>query len=119
MKLTPQTPASYALLAEALPGLGDRLGCYRVHEQGQDPELFGVFVVCLDEQLTAANQALTGGDLGAVARHAHTLKGMGGAAGAAEISVLGETMEAAARNGLEGTVRTLLANLQTWRNAIH
>lgn len=118
VKIAPQTPASYALLAEALPGLQERLPRYRISEENPDPELFGVFVDCIDETLSSATHALMGGDLSAVARLAHGLKGMGGAAGAAEISVLGETMETAARTGQEGTIRELVGRLQAWRSAI-
>lgn len=118
MTLTPQSLASVDLFASAIPGLAERLARYRVTEGAPDPELFGVFVVCLDETVPALEAALACGDFAAMARHAHALKGMGGAAGAAEISVLGECMEVAAQTGQEGTVRQLAQLLQLWRQAI-
>lgn len=118
MTLQPQSAAAIALCAAAVPDLPARLAVYRVVEDRPDPELFACFLDCLDQSVAAIAAAGPAGDLVAVARQAHAIKGMGGAAGAAEISVLGEALERAAKTGDVHALPGLVRVLMQWRAAV-
>lgn len=118
MSLRPQSPESLALCAAAIPDLVVRMGPYRVADQSPDAELFACFLDCLGQAIAALQQAGATGDLTAVARQAHSIKGMGGAAGAAEISVVGEQLERSAKAGETAPVLELIAILTRWHRDV-
>lgn len=104
------------MFSALIPDLNRRLGAYVVTDEPMDAETHHVWTTYLDETLAALDTALERGDRAVLARRGHALKGMGGAVGAPEISVLGEELERAA-DGLADRADMLVGALHAWREA--
>ncbi len=81
VKIRPNSAESLALVASAIPDLASRLDAYRVLDEPPDEETMQTFEEYLHGLIGELDAALAAGDLAGVAKNAHALKGMGGAAG--------------------------------------
>ena len=114
MKIRPQSAESFALIETAVPNLRTRLDTYRVIEGEPDVETMLTFNEYLGELVGELAGALAAGNLALAAKNGHALKGMGGAVGAPEISVLGEQLERAAKSGDAAASAQLADVLKKW-----
>ncbi|MDD2237228.1 MAG: Hpt domain-containing protein [Kiritimatiellae bacterium] len=102
--------------------LADRLERYTVDTSEVDEELMAVFILQMQMDIDALNEAVECGDLAKVSAHAHSIKGMGGTAAMPELSVLAEDLEKAAGAGnsvrvsfLKNTLNECFALVKSWR----
>lgn len=111
------TDLKLGALRNIIPALEQRLAVYQVVDEPPDAETREVFTSYLDESLVALDLAMKLGDMASIARRGHALKGMGGAVGAPEISVLGEQLEKTADDGNREYAGRLVMGLLEWRDA--
>ncbi len=112
-----QAPGSMRILQAVLPDLDQRVGPFTVLTAPADAAIRLSFHEYLAALLPPILAALPPLDLPAIARTAHSLKGMGGAVGYPEISVLGDALERAALAGQDARVRQLIEALAAWQAA--
>lgn len=107
-------PGNVEWVADLIPGLEGQLSQFVVATDEVDEELVEVFI----EELIRLSQELSEGvdsnDLEMVRSAAHSIKGMGGTIGLPEISVLGLTIENAAKQERMDEVRPLVDALANW-----
>lgn len=105
------------ILRTVLPDLDRRVDAFTVLSGPVDDDIrhaFHEYLTSLRPQLATAGQR---GDVPAIARLAHALKGMGGGVGHPEISVLGQAMELSALAGQAARVQQLIEALDAWQTA--
>ena len=105
-------------LREVIPDINARAAAYDLDPFPPDPEVAEALRAHLVEVIPALAAAAAAGQLIALARAGHSLRGMGGAAGAPELSVFGEELEMAARDGDGRRAAALVARLPAWLEAL-
>ena len=107
-------PGNVEWVAELIPGLEAQLGQFVVATDEVDDELIEVFIEELDRLTKELQQGLNQLNIEMVRMAAHSIKGMGGTIGLPEISVVGLTIENAAKeNDLPRTI-PLVDALGNW-----
>lgn len=102
----------YEVIKAAVPDLDGRMQQFVTEGSTMDDELLEVFVQQLEDDLDSLVQQDRPYDMNAVARAAHSIKGMSGSVGAPEVSVLAQELEQAAHNNSTQRVVQLLEIMQ-------
>ncbi|MCX7010804.1 MAG: response regulator [Kiritimatiellaeota bacterium] len=102
------------LFANLIPDLDYRAAAFRVGSGEMDKEIMALFGAQMAEIIRDLPSAVWAANEIAVRRHAHSLTGMGGTVGEAEISVVGEELSVAAKAGDFARCGRLVAALQQW-----
>jgi DNA-binding response OmpR family regulator/anti-sigma regulatory factor (Ser/Thr protein kinase) len=97
-----------------IPDLNARAENFRVSNEFVDDAVLAAFARQMASVKAALRSALDAGDEAGIRRQAHSLQGMGGAAGAPEISVVGEELSRAAKVGDFPRCAALTARLADW-----
>ncbi len=113
----PVSTLASACLAKLIPDLAIRAENFRTDIDVADEELMALFAEEIRRVADGLSHAVPERDEERIRNHAHTLQGMGGAAGAPEISVLGEEFSSAARSGKYSRCEELLDAFLAWRQA--
>ena len=103
-----------AIFRDILPDLIERAEAFRVSGEFVDDAVLAAFDRQMEAIQTALSSALEVPDLAEIRRQAHSLQGMGGAAGAPEISVVGEELSRAAKADDTSRCAALVARLLEW-----
>ena len=103
-----------AIFLDVIPDLIERATTFRVSSEFVDDAVLAAFQRQMEKVRTALAAALEGADLAEIRRQAHSLQGMGGAAGAPEISVVGEELSRAAKADDTARCAALVARLAEW-----
>lgn len=102
------------LFLDLIPDIPERADLFRVSNEFVDDAVLAAF----ERQMQASTQelrtALNAADEASIRRQAHSLQGMGGAAGVPEISVVGEELSRAAKAGDLTRCASLAARLAEW-----
>lgn len=102
------------LFLDLIPDLPERAEAFRVSSEFVDDAVLSAF----EEQIALARGALraavSSADGAGIRQQAHSLQGMGGAAGAPEISVVGEELSRSAKEGDFARCGALAARLEDW-----
>ncbi len=112
----PQQELATRWFEPLIPNLVQRSEGFRSDMDVVDEELLELFASEIRVAVDGLEIALNANDEQSIRHHAHTLHGMGGAAGAPEISTVGETLSAAAKSGDMETCRKLTEALRGWEN---
>ena len=107
-------PGNVEWVAELIPGLDGQLDQFIVATDEVDDELVEVFIEELRRLTSDLQQGLDEGSPEMVRLAAHSIKGMGGTIGLPEISVLGLTIENAAKADRLQNARVLTDALAVW-----
>ena len=107
-------PDANHLFAALIPDLARRSAPFRVGPGEMDAEILELFSAQLAELIRDLPAAVRAANETEVRRCAHSLTGMGGTVGEAEISVVGEELSAAAKAGDFARCGRLVAALQQW-----
>lgn len=107
-------PGNVHWVAELIPGLEGQLDQFVVATDEVDDELVQVFIEELERLTGELQDGLDRGDAETIRMAAHSVKGMGGTIGLPEISVLGLTIENAAKEDRLTDVRPLVDALVDW-----
>jgi len=107
-------PGNVEWVADLIPGLEGQLSQFVVATDEVDEELVEVFIEELIRLSGELQQGVDSSDLEIVRTAAHSIKGMGGTIGLPEISVLGLTIENAAKQDRMEDVRPLVDALMNW-----
>ena len=103
-----------SLFTALIPDLDRRAAPFRVGPGEMDEEILALFSTQMAEIIRDLPAAVRAANETEVRRFAHSLTGMGGTVGEAEISVVGEELSAAAKAGDFARCGRLVAALQTW-----
>ena len=107
-------PGNVEWVADLIPGLEGQLSQFVVATDEVDDELVEVFIEELVRLSQELRQGVDSDDMEMVRSAAHSIKGMGGTIGLPEISVLGLTIENAAKQNRMDEVRPLVSALANW-----
>lgn len=107
-------PGNVEWVADLIPGLEAQLDQFIVSTDEVDDELVEVFIDELKRLTGELQQGLQHGNAEEIRAAAHSIKGMGGTIGLPEISVLGLTIENAAREDRLEDARPLVTALAAW-----
>jgi len=118
MSAAGSTEQAFRLVREAIPDMAQRLPRFQVLSGPPDADLQTFFFDYLTDLLPRLRDSAAASDRVAVARHAHALKGPGGAVGFPEVSALGEHLEEVAKAGRDDDARALIGVLAGWLNLI-
>ena len=102
------------LFRDLIPDLTERATAFRVSGEFVDDAVLAAFERQMASAREALRTALKAADEAGIRRQAHSLQGMGGAAGAPEISVVGEELSRSARAGDFARCAVLTARLTEW-----
>lgn len=102
------------LFQDLIPGLSERATAFRVSGEFVDDAVLAAFERQMAAIGAALSIALDDGDAASIRRQAHSLQGMGGAAGSPEISVVGEELSRSAKEGDLARCAVLAARLAAW-----
>jgi CheY-like chemotaxis protein/anti-sigma regulatory factor (Ser/Thr protein kinase)/HPt (histidine-containing phosphotransfer) domain-containing protein len=112
------TPGAERSLAEMfrdlIPNLSERAEAFCVSGEFLDDAVLAAFEEQMASTVEELRVAVDMADEAGVRRQAHSLQGMGGAAGAPEISVVGEELSRLAREGDFALCAALAARLANW-----
>ena len=115
---TPLPPAEVReLFAALIPDLERRVAPFHVGPGEMDAEILALFGAQMAEIVRDLPSAIRAANETEVRRFAHSLTGMGGTVGEAEISVVGEELSSAAKAGDFARCGRLAAALQQWLGA--
>ena len=123
MTLNPQPPGSSipgqnlgtAYFLDLIPDMVLRAETFRTSWDITDEELMRVFAEQMRLTIHALYGAVENNDADRIRRQAHSLQGMGGTAGAPEISVVGEELSRLAKQGDLERCRHLITRLERWQ----
>jgi CheY-like chemotaxis protein len=107
-------PDTNALFTALIPDLVRRSAPFRVGPGEMDAEILALFSAQMAEIIRDLPAAVRAANEAEVRRFAHSLTGMGGTVGEAEISVVGEELSAAAKAGDFARCGRLVGALQQW-----
>ncbi len=107
-------PGNADWVAELIPGLEGQLEQFVVDTDEVDDELVQVFVEELARLTGELQDGMANDNADTVRMAAHSIKGMGGTIGLPEISVLGLTIENAAKTDALQDARPLVDALAQW-----
>ncbi|MBM4164932.1 MAG: response regulator [Lentisphaerae bacterium] len=102
------------LFLDLIPGLAGRAEAFRGSDEFVDDAVLAAFERQMALTVAALRTAVDTTDEAGIRRQAHSLQGMGGAAGAPEISVVGEELSLAAKAGDFARCSALAAQLAAW-----
>lgn len=105
----------FELIKSVIPGLEGRLIRYKVDTSEVDADLIEMFFEQTDKCLESLQQAMAAKNMLDLSKAAHAIKGMGGAVGMPEVSVLAEELEMAGKSGLVERCGELINILAGWR----
>ena len=108
------TANANTLFTALIPDLDRRAAPFRVGPSEMDEEILALFSTQMAEIIRDLPAAVRAANETEVRRFAHSLTGMGGTVGEAEISVVGEELSAAAKAGDFARCGRLVAALQQW-----
>ncbi len=111
-------PGNVEWVADLIPGLEGQLAPFIVATDEVDDELVEVFIEELIRLSGELQEGLQGSDAEMVRAAAHSIKGMGGTIGLPEISVLGLTIENAAKQDRMEDARPLVDALANWVSSL-
>lgn len=101
---------------ELIPNLAARAQEFCTSADAVDAETLRLFAEQMRMAIRALHQALAAGDVAGIRHQAHSLHGMGGSAGAPEISVVGEELSHCAKRGDLARCADLAARLERWQS---
>ncbi len=107
-------PQLQALVRALIPDLDERMPHYQVDTSDVDDELLQLFIGQIETNLKAMDAATGAGNWQETGRQAHSIKGMGGTAGAPELSVLAEDVERACKAQDTARYQALCTVLHQW-----
>lgn len=107
-------PRNVEWVADLIPGLEGQLDQFVVDTEEVDDELVGVFIEEIQRLTGELKEGLDRNDPEMMRMAAHSIKGMGGTIGLPEISVLGLTIENAAKADRLSDARPLVDALAEW-----
>lgn len=114
----PDEPQHMELHAELflnlIPDLPERAAAFCVPSEFVDDAVREAFKRQMALTREALRTALASADEAAIRRQAHSLQGMGGAAGSPEISVVGEELSLSAQAGNFARCAALASRLEEW-----
>lgn len=99
---------------DLIPDLNERAEDFRVSSEFVDDAVLAAFERQMASVRAALKSALDAADEAGIRRQAHSLQGMGGAAGAPEISVVGEELSRSAKDGDFVRCAQLAARFEDW-----
>ncbi len=111
---SPVVESASAVFLELIPDIVDRAEAFRVSSEFVDEAVREAFERQMALTLTELQIASAAVDEAGVRRQAHSLQGMGGAAGVPEISVVGEELSRAAREKDFARCVALVKRLADW-----
>ena len=111
-------PDNLEWVADLIPGLSGQLDQFRVDTDEVDDELIDIFIEELRRLAGELQVGMDAGDPEATRMAAHSIKGMGGTIGLPEISVLGLTIENAAKADRLQEARPLVDALVSWLSGL-
>jgi len=109
-----EVPGNVEWVAELIPGLEGQIDQFIVATDEVDDELVEIFIEELRRLSGDLQQGMEEGDAELIRLSAHSIKGMGGTIGLPEISVLGLTIENAAKSGEFQKAQPLVDALTVW-----
>lgn len=113
---TPSQRTEETFFCDLIPDLEARIENFRTNSAVIDDEILNLFAEQMRVIIHALQHAIHVKDVDEIRRQAHSLQGMGGTAGAPEISVVGEELSRyAKKNDLE-RCRQLTERLDVWQN---
>lgn len=104
-----------AYFQDLIPDMAIRAETFRTSWDVDDEEIMRVFAEQMRLIIRALHGAVEENDADRIRRQAHSLQGMGGTAGAPEISVVGEELSQLAKQGDFERCRHLIARLDHWQ----
>lgn len=107
-------PGNLEWVADLIPGLSGELDPFIVATDEVDDELVEVFIEELKRLTGELQEGMENRDPAMIRMAAHSIKGMGGTIGLPEISVLGLTIENAAKADQLQDARPLVDALANW-----
>lgn len=111
-------PGNVEWVADLIPGLESQLDPFIVDTDEVDEELVDVFIEELRRLTGELKDGMQANDDEIVRMAAHSIKGMGGTIGLPEISVLGLTIENAAKEDRLMDAQPLVDALVNWLETI-
>ncbi len=102
------------LFLDLIPDVPERAEAFRVSGDFVDDAVLAAFDRQMASSVAALRTAVDEADEEGIRRQAHSLQGMGGAAGAPEISVVGEELGRSARAGDFARCAALVARIASW-----
>ncbi len=115
VQLSSEQEPGPALFKDLIPDVVVRSENFRVKVDELDTRVFRAFEEQMRSTVDGLRSAVDVGDATAIRRHAHSLQGMGGMAGAPEVSVVGEELSRSAKQEDMEQCRRLTARLEQWR----
>jgi phosphoserine phosphatase RsbU/P len=110
----PSLPPLASLFLDLIPDMRERAEAFRVSIEFVDDTVLAAFEKQIALAKDTLQAALADNDAAEIRRQAHSLQGMGGAAGTPEISVIGEELSRSAREGDFARCAALTARLDDW-----
>ena len=101
-----------------IPDLDERISRFEVESVTVDNELLSIFCEELERMSRDIQVGLDNGNYELIRKTVHSIKGMGGAMGLPEISVLAQEIEDALRSGQEDRFVELCTALIEWANGV-
>ncbi len=99
---------------DLIPDINERAVSFQVSDEFTDAAILAAFEKQMTLVVMALKTALETNDIADIRRQAHSLQGMGGAAGMPEISVVGEELSRAAQKGDFARCTALSQRLAAW-----
>jgi HPt (histidine-containing phosphotransfer) domain-containing protein len=111
----PDRGLSVTWFQDLIPDLTTRADAFRTSSDGLGDELMRLFAEQMRIIIGALHAAIATGDEEGIRAQGHSLLGMGGTAGAPEISVVGEELSRAAKRGDMDRCGELTTRLDSWQ----
>lgn len=102
------------LFESLIPDIANRSEAFRIVSNRMDPVIYQAFQDHISASIKGLYAAVEQSNVADIRRHAHSLHGMGGMAGAPEVSVVGEELSASAKQADLSRCRLLIEALEQW-----